>query len=151
MKRYFTLITFVALLFCMTQIVYAQRCTYGACEVVVSWEVPSPICFGTSILPEPQPTPECGYTLETYNCDGPKCIAGNAQVVLNPCLIWPSCSPVIAANFCSNQEESFYVTIKYQKANLYTPWVCESNNCFFGDCSVFYPECDRGQARCPSF
>jgi hypothetical protein len=78
------------------------------------------------------------------------------MVAINPCKLWWWCQPVIAINECYDPQNPAHsthppeVTTAYEDALLNTPWDCNMKACFFGDCTVFYPECARRNELCPS-
>lgn len=147
-KAFFNnLISMLVLIVCFQALpVAANHCTYGTCEPqddLTQYDV-NPRC---RVEHSGHLTTECNYNLEFYLCDGPRCVDGTATVVSNPCMLYGWCAPVVAINKCDSSE---YVTTSYEKAHMITSWECPMNDCFWGDCRMFFPECSLGIASCPN-
>lgn len=79
---------------------YAWRCVPGVWNEIFRLEDQSPVCIGHEEIGD-----DCDYDLVYYEADGPDCVPGLAQTVINPCLIWPWCDPVIGGNLCNFEPE----------------------------------------------
>jgi len=137
------LVVFFALLF-QSSPANAVRCTYGYCELIGTLYDINPGCV---VDHQGKRLGYCRYDLEYRTCDGPDCIPAEGMVVENPCMINGYCYPVHACDFCDSER---WVTTEYETANLYWPWLCPMDECFWGDCSVFPPECSKGYNNCPT-